>query len=172
MDQLGPFLNQAMAAFAFIAVGPTRHREHLSSVFQGHFGGDQRTAASGRLDHHGADGNATDDAVAGWKTEGFGLGSQGVFAQEHTGCGNHCKKFFVLGRINDIQPTAHHGHRFAARRRQSPLVGGLINSAGPAADDGDAARRQIRSQPGSYFTAVTGGRSGPDDGHHWLLQYR
>jgi hypothetical protein len=110
-------------------------RQHLAPLVGGGAGGDERAGAFGGLDHHDAQRQARDDAVAGGEVAGLRLEPDGMLAQPQALGGDVGGELPVLGRVDVVHATGHHGHGAGGERGP---VRGRVHPAGEARDDGEA----------------------------------
>ena len=98
--------------------------------------GDQRAGFGDRFDHHGADREAGDDAVARGEVARLGLGAGGLFGEQKAFGGDAFLQRGVVGRVGDVDAAGDDADRgtAGASAERADVCGG-VDAAGQAGDD-------------------------------------
>ena len=125
-------------------------------------GGDQRPAPLGRLDHDHPQRQAADQPVPLREHAGQRLPARRRLAHQRPVGGDLFGQFVVFRRIDVQHAAGQHGDGPPAGR-QGAAVGGGVDAAGQAADDGQSRPGQSAGQPLRLPQAVLGAVPRADD---------
>ena len=108
--QFGSLLNQPVGAHARSGGDVARHGEHVAPLFERLFRRQQRAAAGRSLDHHHAQRQAADRPVAYREILAFGRCTGWKLGHHRAVFHDICREMAVFGRIDRVDPAAHHGN--------------------------------------------------------------
>src|SRR6185503_9881544 len=95
-------------------------------------GGDERTRTRRRLDHYGAQADASDNPVAPWKILGPRFEAGRPFAHHQANLPHPALPRFILGRVEDVDAASRTADRAAVHRS---VMRGSVDSAGETGND-------------------------------------
>lgn len=163
LDEFGALLDELVAAVGGGAVDVAWDGEDGAALVDGLVGGDEGAAAGAGFDDEGAGGPAADDAVALWEG-GFVWGVvDGVFADDGAVGGDAFCEGCVFWWVEFGVAGADDGDG-AAFGGECAFVGGGVDAAGEAADDGVAAEGELVGDFFGGVESVGGGVADADDG--------
>ena len=160
-DQNGALADQAIGAGGAGVERRAGNGHDLAALLPGHAGGDQRARTLGRLDHHGAPGEARDDAVAARKILGARLVAGGAFRNDQALFGDLAVKALVLRRVDMVDAAAEDGDRAIG---EAGGMGLAVDAEGEAGDDGETGAAKFGGHVARDLAAGGGGIAGADNG--------
>src|SRR5262249_51920154 len=107
LHELGSVLNEVIWTEAFGGSYIAGNREHVSALFIGHSGRDERTASLGRFHDDHPEGKTAQHSVPERKILGERGSAQGELGQQSAMLYDRIRQLPVLFRINRIQARTH-----------------------------------------------------------------
>ena len=123
-----------MRSFAAAREDRSWNGKHFATLFRRSSGGDQRSAATRRLDDDCAASEAGDDPVARWKIRGKRRSTRRELRDDQPFAFDAPKEFAVRLRIDDVDAGAEDGDRCAVGIERRFVCGG-VDAASEAGDD-------------------------------------
>ena len=165
-DQVGgPGLDEVVRAGGRGGIDAAGNGKNFAAVVRGgQAGGDERAGAVVGLHDQDAQRHPGDDAVARREVLGDGSGVEGEFGEDGAGgVGDDTVVEVLVFRRVGMQKSTSLDHNGAPLGVKGAKVGGGVDAAGAAGDDGQAGGGELGGEAGGLFAAVEGAVARADD---------